>query len=68
LSTANQGFLLSDGATLNLTVSTFADRSGEVYGGAIIPDEVVVGPDTADDIPQEAIDWLLSQPGCMEEE
>jgi hypothetical protein len=68
LSTGNLGFPLSDGATLYLTVSTFADRSGEVYGGPVIPDEIVVGPDSEDAIPQEAIDWLMSQPACMDEE
>lgn len=39
LSTANRGFLLSDGAVLNLTVSFMADRNRHAYGSGIFPDE-----------------------------
>jgi len=38
LTTANDHFPLPDGATLFLTVGTFADRLGRVYGQAMEPD------------------------------
>ena len=70
LSTGNAPFRLSDGAVIFLTVAVDADRTGQVYGDEIYPDELV------DDvreftflmdevIPQPAIDWLMSQPACM---
>jgi C-terminal processing protease CtpA/Prc len=37
-STANQGFKLSDGAMIYLTVSKFADRNKKIYGVPINPD------------------------------
>lgn len=46
VSTGNAGFPLRDGATLFLAVSAYADRTGRVYGGKILPDEVAPG-DTA---------------------
>jgi C-terminal processing protease CtpA/Prc len=69
LTTANEAFILSDGAAVNLTTAVGADRTGQVYGEEIHPDV------TVDDvrqfkileteaIPQPAIDWLLSQPAC----
>lgn len=58
LSTANSGFTLADGAVLNLTVSTMADRTREAYGDRVVPDEVV-GP--LDAVGNRAIAWLLSQ-------
>lgn len=36
-STANREFTLSDGSSLNLTSAVFADRTGRLYGGPIIP-------------------------------
>ena len=54
-STANRGFLLSDGGTLLLTVSRMADRNLTVYGSAIPPDEVIADPATA---VARAIQWL----------
>ena len=39
LTTANDDFPLSGGATLFLTVGAFADRLGRVYGHAIDPDD-----------------------------
>lgn len=67
--TANQGFILSDGAMIILTTAVYADRTGQTYGDRIDPDEVV---DVAwkltiimeEIIPQPAIDWLMSQPAC----
>ena len=55
LSTANRGFPLSDGATLNLTVSVMADRTKTRYGDAIVPDEPVAD---ADVVPR-AVAWIL---------
>lgn len=55
LSTANQGFPLSDGATLYLTVSYMADRSKKIYGGRVVPNEVI---QTNAETLQRAIDWI----------
>lgn len=68
--TGNRGFPLSDGAMIALTTVFFADRTGQVYGDRIYPDELV---DEArkytmimdEAIPQPAIDWLMSQPECI---
>jgi C-terminal processing protease CtpA/Prc len=54
LSTANSGFLLSDGAVLNLTVSFMADRSRQTYGSSIFPDERLMD----DQVVQRAVEWL----------
>ena len=43
LTTANEGFPLPDGATISVTVATFVDRLGRVYGQAIAPDQYVDG-------------------------
>ena len=56
-STANAGFRLSDGATLQLTTALMADRNRTAYGGPIAPDEVL---SDADVVPR-AIAWLRSQ-------
>jgi C-terminal processing protease CtpA/Prc len=68
VSTANGTFLLSDGAALILTVSTMADRTGQLYGEKVIPDQLVDGPRTGDpetDQPLAAsMDWLREQPAC----
>lgn len=71
LSTANQGFLLSDGALLNLTVAVQGDRTGRLYGGPVPPDEAAspVTPDPTASAPdvgmQAAMQWLRTQPGCL---
>jgi hypothetical protein len=72
LSTANQGFPLSDGAVIALTTSVYADRTGQTYGDRIYPDELIddVRRFTVlmgEAIPQPAIDWLMSQPACSEQ-
>lgn len=68
LSTANSGYPLGDGATLFLTVATMADRTGQVYGAELQPDELVGGPKTGDpasDLPlRAAMEWLQAQPAC----
>jgi len=67
LTTSNDEFLLSDGAWLLLTVSRFADRTGKVYSGPIVPDEVVNPPETwPDPVLEAATAWLLSQPACTD--
>jgi carboxyl-terminal processing protease len=43
LTTANEDFPLADDATLLLTIGTFVDRCGRVYGGPIEPDMLVEG-------------------------
>ena len=58
LSTANQGFVMSDGAILALTVSVMADRTRTTYGDAIPPDEIVTGPGSQ--VVQRALAWLQS--------
>lgn len=55
LSTANQGYPLSDGSTLYLTVSYMADRNKKLYGGPVVPDEVIT---TNTETLQRAIDWI----------
>lgn len=65
LTTANAFFPLSDGAAILLTTSTYADRTGRLYGGALIPDELLAEPlPYAQTIPPEVKAWLLGQPGC----
>jgi hypothetical protein len=55
LSTANDEFPLTGGGTLNLCVSTMADRTGRMYGNAVAPDEVIADPvETV----RRAIEWL----------
>lgn len=55
LSTANRGFVLSDGALLNLTVSVMADRAKTKYGDQVQPDETIEGQSPVGD---RAITWL----------
>ncbi len=54
LSTANQSFPLSDGSSLNLTVSHLADRNKNTFGNAILPDQA----STNEKIIQDAITWI----------
>ena len=56
---------MSDGAWIVLTVSTFADRTGQLYGDKIAPD---VKTEIIDEIPLEVEEWLLEQPSCKIEE
>ncbi len=60
--TGNELFILSDGAEVGITGVTFVDRTGQVYGGKIIPDEQLIDPSL---IPKEVTNWLLSQQSCM---
>lgn len=65
VSTANAAFPLDDGAVIFLTVATMADRTGMLYGGQLVPDEVVSGTktgDPADDaVLGAALTWLQAQ-------
>lgn len=68
VSTANRGFFQSDGALLLLSATTFADRTGTLYGGVLEPDSTVAG--LATQIPESdltlavAMDWLRDHPAC----
>lgn len=59
LSTANQDFILSDGAEILLTVAVCADRTGRVYGGSINPDVVVKGSSTL--LHAVASEWIWNE-------
>jgi C-terminal processing protease CtpA/Prc len=61
LSTANEEFPLSDGARLCLTVATFADRTGKVYGAAVEPDEKIAAGGKEDVALKAALAWLKKQ-------
>ncbi len=47
---------MSDGATLNLTVSYMADRTKEKYGDQVPPDETIQGTPAA--VVARAVEWL----------
>jgi carboxyl-terminal processing protease len=59
LTTGNEVFTLGDGALIILTVAVELDRTGQEYGGKIVPD---VDTSNAE---SEATDWLLAQPACQ---
>lgn len=67
--TANDSYMLSDGALLVLTVAVDADRTGHTYDSAIAPDQLVpvdqsqIGT-AADRGVQAATSWLHDQEGC----
>lgn len=54
VSTSNEGFTLSDGSRMLLTVATFADRKKVKYGRKIQPD-IICNPELA---VNEAVKWL----------
>ena len=60
LTTGNVEFELSDGAVRVLTTVVKMDRNGQVYAGSIIPDVTTSNP------AQDAVKWLLEQPGCVD--
>jgi C-terminal processing protease CtpA/Prc len=69
LSTANSSYSLSDGAVLVLTVATDADRTGQIYGAELQPDQRVswttIEPKSVyDSASAKAKDWLLTQTAC----
>lgn len=55
LSTANELYTMSDGASLLLTVAVMADRTKFQYGSSIVPDEDVTDPRATE---QRAVEWL----------
>lgn len=63
LTTATKGYPLSDGAIILLADAFDADRNGKVYEHAIVPD-VQVENDIPGVIPDEALQWLATQPEC----
>ena len=63
LSTSNDQFFLSDGAMINLTVATLADRNGHVYPNGIDPDETADAP-PGSPVSSAALEWLQRQPAC----
>jgi len=58
LTTANDDFAMPDGATLFVTVGTFADRLGRVYGQALEPDYFC--NEAVDQIQMRATKWILA--------
>lgn len=63
--TGNEVFPLSDQAILFLTTTIGMDRTGKMYGGAIIPEVKTKGNNGfAGPIPDEALKWLGDQPTC----
>ncbi len=66
--TAQHGYILSDGAMLGVSVAYFTDHTGHVYNEKVEPDVYILedkAPEYRDrSVPQQAIDWLLSQPAC----
>ncbi len=66
-SSGNSTIALDDGALLALTTSLMADRTGQVYGGRIRPDEIVPARMDSDDPTLDAAQaWLLQQPACRD--
>ena len=66
-SSANTPFALGDGTMLALTTSLMADRTGQVYGGRIRPDEIIPARMDSDDPTLDAAQtWLLQQPACRD--
>ena len=63
VSTVNETFALSDGASMWLTIGVQADRSGKQYLNGLAPDEEVrpgdkTIPDAGDPVLQAALKWL----------
>lgn len=55
VSTANRTISLTGGGSLMLTVATMADRTGRLYGSAVIPDELIADP--AETV-RRALEWV----------
>jgi len=51
-----EGFSLSDGATVAVTVATFIDRTSHIYGAAIEPDQLVDDDDLQ--LQTVAAEWI----------
>jgi C-terminal processing protease CtpA/Prc len=66
LSTGNTNYQLSDGSMILLTTSIYADRQGNLYGGKIVPDSLVIFSYDAigtnnDQVIKAALDWIYKQ-------
>ncbi|MBL8511774.1 MAG: peptidase S41, partial [Betaproteobacteria bacterium] len=63
---ANTTVNLSDGAALAITSARLADRSGKIYSGRLMPDEVIEpSTDSSEDKTlAAALAWLKRQPAC----
>jgi C-terminal processing protease CtpA/Prc len=62
LSSSNEGFELSDGANLVITVGLDVDRTGRSYADQVLPDETIEGPAGAQDEDLQlarALDWVV---------
>lgn len=59
-STANMDYRLSDGALLHLTQSVMADRTKQMYGGPLQPDEMITD---VSEVVSRAGAWLLAGTG-----
>lgn len=67
VSTVNETFRLSDGASMWLTIGVDADRTGKQYLNGLDPDEFVKGPDQPvppenDPVVIRAVKWLDKNP------
>lgn len=69
--TANQAFVLPDGARLVVTRTVMADRTGRTYGGKVDPDVLVSKPSDGasvitikEPVVSAAIEWLKQTSGC----
>jgi C-terminal processing protease CtpA/Prc len=68
--TGNAPFPLSDGAVLNLAVTTMMDRVDRTYGGPIVPDVEIAEPDPAAPLSEQATiraanEWVHAQRACL---
>jgi len=61
LTTANEAFDLSDGAILLLTVSTFADRFGNVFGGRVTPDKIISAYRGPEATLSASVEWVRAR-------
>lgn len=61
LSTGNQPFKLSDGATIWLTTSVDLDRDKHMYFSGVSPDETILGSPKEDQVAQAAVAWILTR-------
>lgn len=69
LASANNGYQLSDGTNLVITIAMMADRNGETYPHGVEPDEPVAAGEGSADNPEDAVieaalSWLSAKPGC----
>jgi hypothetical protein len=69
LASSNNGYTLSDGTNLVITIAMMMDRDGSIYPHGIDPDQVVDAGDgdmanAEDAVVEAATTWLAQQPGC----